>query len=160
VKVITKVNGPTRCHIQKSLCASQEVITRCTYVYFVRKVVWYSFRQILPFCFVFNHEEEILVSSGSEHLCFVDFSPPYFQVRLIYQLGRTSHRWATHSSVSGCSIKAGDKDGTLARTVVVMGVLFVVLGCLQNFHSDCNVGQEKPTCQQDILTRIILFTLT
>lgn len=60
VKVITKVNGPTRCHIQKSLCASQD---RYTYVSFIRK--WFGLLFDKFFRFVFNYEEESFVSSGS-----------------------------------------------------------------------------------------------
>lgn len=153
VKVITKANGPTRCHIQKSLCASQESYI---YVSFIRKVVWPSLQQILLFCFQLWRKPcflRVLSSVFCRFFSSLLLSETYLPTRRKFSQ-------MSHSPVSGCSIKAYDKDGTLARTAIVTGVPFVVLSCLQNLHRDSNIGKEKPTCQQDILTWIILFILT
>lgn len=152
VKVITKANGPTRCHIQKSLCASQE---RYTYVSFIRKVVWSSLQQIFPFCFQLWRKPCFLRVLSSVFCRFFFLPTSKWDLPTRRKVSQMSH-----FPVSGCSIKADDKDGTLARTAIVTGVPFVVLGCLQNLHRDSNIGKEKPTCQQDILTWIILFILT
>lgn len=112
IKFLTNTNGPTRCHIQKSQCVSQE---RCIYVYFVGKVVWSFFFQTnssVLFCLVsIMKKRAFFLRLLTSVLCRFFFSLPYFQARHIHLLGEKSQKWATLLPL-GYSNKGDGRNGS------------------------------------------------